>query len=214
MELNEIASIVETLMFIVGEPLETEDVKKVINIGEMELWSALEILEQKYSGDSGILLKRFGTKIQLCTNPKNSQFVEDLLNPIQRKSLSQAALEVLSIIAYRQPVTRSEIEQIRGVKCDYSVMSLRQKGLIEEVGHKDVIGRPVLFGTTDLFLRHFGLKTLDDLPEQENLELLENSEFETDEAEQMVMPLLDEKRHSAEENEASFEEFSEELAEE
>ena len=72
MELNEIASVVETLMFIVGEPLETEDGKKVVNIGEMELWSALEILEQKYSGDSGILLKRFGTKIQLCTNPKNS----------------------------------------------------------------------------------------------------------------------------------------------
>ncbi|MBR6765611.1 MAG: SMC-Scp complex subunit ScpB, partial [Clostridia bacterium] len=131
--LNELASVIETLMFIVGEPLDTEDVKKVTGATEIEFWQALETLEQKYSKDSGILLKKFGTKIQLCTNPVNAPYVEDLLNPIQKKSLSQAALEVLSIIAYRQPVTRGEIEQIRGVKCDYSVMSLKQKGLIEEV---------------------------------------------------------------------------------
>ena len=194
---GELASAVETLMFIVGEPLDTQDVKKVCNVSEMELWQALELLENKYSGESGILFKRFGSKIQLSTNPQNASFVEDLLNPIQKKSLSQAALEVLSIIAYRQPVTRGEIEQIRGVKCDYSVMSLKQKGLITELGHKDVIGRPVLFGTTDLFLRHFGLSTLDDLPAQENLELLEQSEFDNDDVEAVTttVPLLTERRH-------------------
>jgi segregation and condensation protein B len=197
--LNELASVIETLMFIVGEPLDTEDVKKVTGATEIEFWQALETLEQKYSKDSGILLKKFGTKIQLCTNPVNAPYVEDLLNPIQKKSLSQAALEVLSIIAYRQPVTRGEIEQIRGVKCDYSVMSLKQKGLIEEVGHKDAIGHPVLFGTTDLFLRHFGLTSLDELPEQENLEVLENSEFEGEEAEQLIIPLMEEKRHTDDE---------------
>lgn len=199
MEETKIASAVETLLFIVGEPLDTEDIKKVINISEMELRQGIEILERKYSGESGILIKEFGTKLQLCTNPENASYVEDLLNPIQKKSLSQSALEVLSIIAYRQPVTRGEIEQIRGVKCDYSVMSLRQKGLIEEVGHKDVIGRPVLFGTTDLFLRHFGLNSLDDLPMQENLALLEQTDF--DEPEQLTIPLLDEKRHDADEAE-------------
>lgn len=199
MEESKIASAVETLLFIVGEPLDTEDIKKVINISEMELRQGLELLERKYSGTSGILLKEFGTKLQLCTNPENAAYVEDLLNPIQKKSLSQSALEVLSIIAYRQPVTRGEIEQIRGVKCDYSVMSLRQKGLIEEVGHKDVIGRPVLFGTTDLFLRHFGLNSLDDLPMQENLALLEQTDF--DEPEQLTIPLLDEKRHDGKESE-------------
>ena len=103
----------------------------------------------------------------------------------------------MSIIAYRQPVTRGEIEQIRGVKCDYSVLSLKQKGLIEEVGHKDVIGRPVLFGTTDLFLRHFGLSSLDDLPPQEDLELLEQSELEPDETEQLAIPLLEENKISS-----------------
>ncbi len=199
MEETKIASAVETLLFIVGEPLDTEDIKKVINISEMELRQGLELLERKYSGASGILLKEFGTKLQLCTNPENAAYVEDLLNPIQKKSLSQSALEVLSIIAYRQPVTRGEIEQIRGVKCDYSVMSLRQKGLIEEVGHKDVIGHPVLFGTTDLFLRHFGLNSLDDLPMQENLALLEQTDF--DEPEQLTIPLLDEKRHDGSESE-------------
>ncbi len=196
MNLNELASVIETLLFIVGEPLDTEDIKKVTAATEMELWQAVEILENKYAPESGILLKKFGTKLQLCTNPKNAQYVEDLLNPIQKKSLSQSALEVLSIIAYRQPVTRGEIEQIRGVKCDYSVMSLKQKGLICEMGHKDVIGRPVLFGTTDLFLRHFGLSSLDDLPMQEDLALLETSEFDNDEPEQITMPLLEDKRIS------------------
>ncbi len=196
MNSNELASAVETLLFIVGEPVATEDIKKVTGVTEIELWQALELLEQKYTAEGGILLKKFGGKLQFCTNPVNAGYVEELLNPVQRKSLSQSALEVLSIIAYRQPVTRGEIEQIRGVKCDYSVMSLKQKGLIEEVGHKDVIGRPVLFGTTDLFLRHFGLSSLDDLPPQENLELLEQSEMEADEAEQLPIPLLEQNKIS------------------
>ena len=208
MNLNELKSIIETLMFIVGEPLDTEDVKKVTGATEMEFWQAIELLEEKYGKDSGINLKKFGTKIQLCTNPVNAPYVEDLLNPIQKKSLSQSALEVLSIIAYRQPVTRGEIEQIRGVKCDYSVMSLKQKGLIDEIGHKDTIGRPVLFGTTDLFLRHFGLTSLEDLPEQENLELLESSEFVEEEAEQLIIPLLEEKRHESDEKNSLQEEES------
>ena len=196
MNSNELASAVETLLFIVGEPVATEDIKKVTGVTEIELWQALELLEQKYTAEGGVLLKKFGGKLQFCTNPVNAGYVEELLNPVQRKSLSQSALEVLSIIAYRQPVTRGEIEQIRGVKCDYSVMSLKQKGLIEEVGHKDVIGRPVLFGTTDLFLRHFGLSSLDDLPPQENLELLEQSEMESDEAEQLPIPLLEQNKIS------------------
>ncbi|MBP5662483.1 MAG: SMC-Scp complex subunit ScpB [Clostridia bacterium] len=188
MERLELASVIETLLFIVGEPLDTGEIRKVTGTTEMELRDALSVLEEKYAGTSGILLKEFGSMIQLSTNPANARFVEDLLNPVQKKSLSQAALEVLSIIAYRQPVTRGEIEQIRGVKCDYAVMSLKQKGLIAEMGHKDAVGRPVLFGTTDLFLRHFGLSTLDDLPVQENLELLEESEFDPEEAE--PLPLL------------------------
>lgn len=189
MNIEKLASIVETLTFLVGEPLDKEDIKKVTGATELELNEACIALRAKYSSQSGILLKEFGTKIQLCTNPENAQYVEELLNPIQRKTLSQSALEVLSIIAYRQPITRGEIEQIRGVKCDYSVMSLKQKGLIREMGHKDVIGRPMLFGTTDLFLRHFGLSSLDDLPMQEDLEILELGGFVEDKSQQLELPI-------------------------
>lgn len=189
MNIDKLASVVETLTFLVGEPLDKEDIKKVTGATELELNDACISLRAKYSGQSGILFKEFGTKIQLCTNPENAEFVEELLNPIQRKTLSQSALEVLSIIAYRQPITRGEIEQIRGVKCDYSVMSLKQKGLIREMGHKDVIGRPMLFGTTDLFLRHFGLSSLDDLPMQEDLEILELGGFVEDKSQQLELPI-------------------------
>ena len=199
MNIDKLASIVETLTFLVGEPLDKEDIKKVTGATELELNEACISLRTKYSNQSGILLKEFGNKIQLCTNPENAEFVEELLNPIQRKTLSQSALEVLSIIAYRQPITRGEIEQIRGVKCDYSVMSLKQKGLIREMGHKDVIGRPMLFGTTDLFLRHFGLSSLDDLPMQQDLEILELGGFVEDKSQQMKLPIEQEFIESTEE---------------
>jgi segregation and condensation protein B len=87
-----------------------------------------------------------------------------LLQPVQQQSLSQAAMETLAVVAYKQPVTRAEVEQIRGVKCDYSLQSLINKGLIRETGRKDTIGRPILFGTTDEFLSHFGLEGLENLP--------------------------------------------------
>ena len=87
-----------------------------------------------------------------------------LLQPVQQQSLSQAAMETLAVVAYRQPVTRAEVEQIRGVKCDYSLQSLMLKGMIEEAGRKDTIGRPILYRTTDKFLSHFGIRNLEELP--------------------------------------------------
>ena len=92
-------------------------------------------------------------------------FVEELLQPAQTKSFSQAMLETLSIIAYRQPVTRSDIEAVRGVRCDYSVSQLLKLGLIQEMGRKDSVGRPMTFGTTDAFLRQFGIHSIEELPE-------------------------------------------------
>lgn len=94
-----------------------------------------------------------------------AKYVEKLLQPVQKQSLSQAVMETLAVIAYRQPVTKAEIELIRGVKCDYSVQMLVSRGLIEEVGRKEALGRPILYGTTDAFLRHFCLTSLADLPE-------------------------------------------------
>ncbi|MEG0767321.1 MAG: SMC-Scp complex subunit ScpB, partial [Clostridia bacterium] len=96
--------------------------------------------------------------------PDYALYVEKLLQPVQKQSLSQAVLETLAIVAYKQPVTRAEMELIRGVKCDYSVQALQNRGLIQEVGRKETLGRPILYGTTDAFLRHFGITSLEQLP--------------------------------------------------
>jgi segregation and condensation protein B len=175
MDNNNLSAVLEAILFIAGEPIETKRISEALGITELEIIGAIDTLKNKYKDDSGIKLLYFGNCLQLSTNPIYKDQVEMMLNPIQKKSLSQASMEVLSIIAYKQPITRSEIEDIRGVKCDYSVMWLLQKGLIEEVGRKDTIGKPMLFGTTDIFLRQFGLSSLNELPKQElPLDLEEN----------------------------------------
>lgn len=108
-----------------------------------------------------------GIRVQLVSNRKYAGFVEALLQPAQTKSFSQAMLETLSVVAYKQPVTRNDIEAIRGVRCEYSVSQLLKLGLIQELGRKDAVGRPMLFGTTDAFLRQFGLHDLGELPSYE-----------------------------------------------
>ena len=108
--------------------------------------------------------------MQLSIRGEYAPYVEALLQPVQKQSLSQAALETLSIIAYKQPVTKADVESVRGVKCDYSLQLLQKRELICEVGRKETLGRPVLYGTTDRFLEHFGLASLEDLPEQKPAE--------------------------------------------
>ena len=107
---------------------------------------------------------RFGNSVQLTTRADYAPYVERLLQPVQKQSLSQAALETLAVVAYKQPVTRSEVEAIRGVKCDYSIQSLVQKRLIQDVGRKEALGRPILYATTPEFLQHFCIGSLAELP--------------------------------------------------
>ena len=131
-------------------------------------WALLHGFNSDYGSEldrRGLRLLRFGAHVQLATRPDYAPYVEKLLQPVQKQSLSQAVMETLAVIAYRQPVTKAEIEQIRGVKCDYSVQSLTAKGLIEEVGRKETLGRPILYGTTDAFLRHFCISSVAELPE-------------------------------------------------
>ena len=109
-------------------------------------------------------VRRYGDHLRMETRPEFAPYVERLLQPVQRQSLSQTAMETLAVIAYRQPVTKGEIEQIRGVKCDYSVQSLLHKGLIREAGRKEALGRPILYATTDRFLEHFGISDIRELP--------------------------------------------------
>ena len=173
MDTNELAHVIEAILFVAGEPVNVKDMQRALDVTEDETRQAIDALDSDYSFHRrGITLKRFGEHIQLSTRAEYAPYVERLLQPIQKQSLSQSALETLAIVAYRQPVTKLEMEDVRGVKCDYSVESLVNKGLIEEVGRKEALGRPILYGTTDKFLSHFGLRSLEDLPKppEENTE--------------------------------------------
>ena len=166
LELGERVGIVEAILFVTGNAVEKKDICRAMEISEAELEETLDAQESGYDFERrGLRLLRFGAHVQLATRPDYAPYVEKLLQPVQKQSLSQAVMETLAVIAYRQPVTKAEIEQIRGVKCDYSVQSLVAKGLIEEVGRKEALGRPILYGTTDAFLRHFCLTSLSELPE-------------------------------------------------
>ena len=158
--------IVEAILFVTGDAVEKKELARAMGLTDGELEETLDALESGYDFDRrGLRLLRFGAHVQLATRPDYAPYVEKLLQPVQKQSLSQAVMETLAVIAYRQPVTKGEIEQIRGVKCDYSVQSLVSKGLVEEVGRKEALGRPILYGTTDAFLRHFCISSLADLPE-------------------------------------------------
>ena len=156
---------IEALLFVAGEAVTVKELARALQTEEKAVKAELNAIRDEYDYDQrGFLLKRFGDKVQLATRPLYAQDVLRLLQPVQQQSLSQAAMETLAVVAYKQPVTRAEVEQVRGVKCDYSLQSLINKGLIKETGRKDTIGRPILFGTTDEFLSHFGLEGLEYLP--------------------------------------------------
>lgn len=161
-----ISGVIEAILFVAGEPVTIQDIQKNLELTELEVIQAIDELQtQCQEQKRGIVLKRFGNHIQLATCPDYASYVEKMLQPVQKQSLSQAALETLAVVAYRQPVTRLDVEMVRGVKCDYSIQSLVNKQLIAEAGRKDTVGRPILYATTDRFLSHFGLTSLQDLPE-------------------------------------------------
>ena len=156
---------IEAILFVAGEAVRLDELARALNLPVGQVEKALEELKKEYDYEQrGFCLKRFGRQVQLATRALYADDVVSLLQPVQKQSLSQAAMETLAVVAYRQPVTKAEVEEIRGVKCDYSIHSLTVKNLIQEVGRKDTLGRPILYGTTEEFLSHFGLTTLDDLP--------------------------------------------------
>ncbi|MDD6143491.1 MAG: SMC-Scp complex subunit ScpB [bacterium] len=164
-QLHDAPQIIEAILFVAGEPVRIGDLAVALDISEMETIHAVEALERSYETEKrGIAVKRYGDHLRLETRPEYAPYVERMLQPVQRQSLSQTAMETLAVIAYRQPTTKGEVEQVRGVKCDYSVQSLLQKGLIKEVGRKEALGRPILYATTDKFLEHFGISDLRELP--------------------------------------------------
>lgn len=167
--LDNLAQVVEGILFVAGEAVSETDIITKLEIKKEELEEAIETLQFKYSTPSGVILKRFNNHLQLSTNKDYVDDISLVLNPIRERALSKSTIETLAIIAYKQPITRLEIEEIRGVSCDYAVNILIEHHLIEIVGKKDVVGKPVLFGTTDDFLKRFNLNSIDDLPDKESL---------------------------------------------
>ena len=165
MDNKNMPGIVEALLFVSGEPVEVSDLAHALDLTVLEMEEVLDQLALHYDTERrGLRLNRYGGQVQLSTRPEYAHYIETLLQPVQKQALSQAVMETLSIVAYRQPVTKGEIEAIRGVKCDYSVQMLLTRGLIQEAGRREGLGRPILYATTDAFLRHFGIEDLDALP--------------------------------------------------
>lgn len=164
MTLTEQISAVEAVLFASGEPVAVQALIEMLGVTAPEFEPVLQGLALRYDEDRGVRLMRFDDSLQLCTRPQYMDLIEKVLQPVRKQTLTQAALETLAVVAYRQPVTRMEIEQIRGVQCDRAVATLLHYGLIAEVGRKESIGRPILYGTTEKFLQHFALTSLEALP--------------------------------------------------
>lgn len=158
-------STLESLLFVADEPVEPARLAQALRRPVAEVNAALAQLRAEYeSHNRGVRLQERNGKVQLVTNPAAAQAVEDFLSLDLTTKLSGPALETLAIVAYRQPVTRVQIEAVRGVDCSGMVRKLEQQGLVEEVGRLETPGRPILYGVTDLFLQHFGLTHLEQLP--------------------------------------------------
>lgn len=164
-------SALETMMFMWGEPLETKDAAQILEADKKEIRELFLELQKEYDQEGrGIRIREVDDAFGFVTFSENEIFVQKLCTPVRTKRLSQAALEVLAIIAYRQPVTRAEIDSIRGIKSDRVIDGLAGKELIEAVGRSEAVGRPVLYATTKEFLKKFGFTSLKDLPEVEEFE--------------------------------------------
>lgn len=178
MEIREIQAIIEAVLFASGDPVEIEHLADIVDVDKRSLREILKKMMDNYNYERrGIHIIRMEDSYQMCTRGEYFEYVSRLAEPPRKQNLSNAALEVLSIVAYKQPVTRSSIEHIRGVNCDYIVNRLIERNFIEEKGRLDAPGRPILFGTTQHFLRSFGVASLDELPEFDSLgETLEDAE--------------------------------------
>ena len=166
-----IKSAMESMMFVWGKPLDIKDVADVFNIDKKEIYEYFKELQEEYEQEGrGIVIREVNKSFQFVTRKENLDYIERLCTPVKHKRLSQSALEVLAIVAYKQPVTKGEIEAVRGIRCDRVIEGLAKKNLVAEVGRSDAVGRPILYGTTDEFLKQFGFETLKELPAIEDIE--------------------------------------------
>jgi segregation and condensation protein B len=177
MRREDIKNIIEAIMFAYSEPITIKELNNAINeeLSPKEIELMLNALIQEYKDNNrGVQIIKLQDKYQMCTNKEYSDFVKNILEPKKEKTLSQATLETLTIIAYKQPVTKVEVEEIRGVKCDRAIQNLLESELIYEAGRLDKIGKPMVYKTTSEFLRLLSIEKLEDLPPIDKYEEKEN----------------------------------------
>lgn len=181
---EDICRAIEAILFAAGYPVAYEKLGEVLGLTAKDVKLLCENLAEKYNGEDsprGIMLALFPDTCQLCTKEKFLPYIREALGIRRGGNLSASSLEVLAVVAYNQPVTRSFIDQVRGVDSSYAVGSLIDKGLIESCGRLDAPGRPMLYATSDKFLRVFGFNSLDDLPQTEPLVAPEEAPTENEE---------------------------------
>ena len=166
--MEKLTNIIEAILFASGEAVEVDMFREKLQVSKIEMDKAIRKLESKYSEDNGIHLLYFNHKLQFATNPEYKDAIASILTPIREKEFTATILECAAIIAYKQPITRGELEKIRnGRSSDYAITTLMTLDMIEPVGRKDSPGKPVLYGTTDSFLKRFKLKSIKELPDYE-----------------------------------------------
>lgn len=182
--MNDIKEIIKALLFAWGDPLDIKTISDICELDIEEIERAIEELRSEMdSSNDGLKIIRMNSSYQLISRDIYFDYVKKLLSEKPKNNLSNASIETLSIIAYKQPVTKMQIEKIRSVKSDGPVNTLLDRGLIEEVGRLDTPGKPILYGTSDIFLRSFGIEDLSELPDINidiNIERQDNGESETE----------------------------------
>ena len=167
--LENLTNILESILFVSGNPVPIDIIAEKLGVGEKDIRDAAKKLQERYSDRGGLRLLLFNKKLQLSSNPEYKDYVSSVLNPIQEREFTRTILECSAIIAYKQPITKGELEALRGLNCDYAIHTLLDLKMIEPVGRKDAVGRPILYATTDNFLKRFNLTSIDDLPDYDTL---------------------------------------------
>ncbi|NLL82405.1 MAG: SMC-Scp complex subunit ScpB [Tissierellia bacterium] len=171
MDKREVKSVIEGLLFAWGDPLSIKDLSTVLEIDEKSLTVIMkELIDDFDFHRRGLRIIKFNDYYQIGTRPEHYEWVKRLNNKKNTRNLSNASLETLSIIAYKQPIIKSEIDAIRGVRSDKAIETLIERELVQELGRLERTGRPILYGTTEVFLKHFGLESIDDLPRIEEFQ--------------------------------------------
>ncbi len=181
---EQLQAAVEAILFTMGESVEISAIAKALEVQSTRVRQILKRLQKKYESPSrGIMLQQFEDAVQMSTKPEQYENLIKIAKVPKKMTLSDSVIETLSIVAYKQPITKIEVEGIRGVSCDYAINKLLEYDLIKELGRKDAPGRPILFGTTEQFLRSFGVKNLTELPSLNSVqveEFKEEAEAEVD----------------------------------